>query len=191
LHSQEWRRDKFPPRIEPRRESIGFLTSDAAAIGFGVGKSRSVRRFKSNSSDMIATTHGSVTDFKAYQSCTRGTTNEGIPSELRGRKADTQKIESNMRQLLQSTAASAAALSALAFITFATPASAGEYCRKDITSAMVSCSFDNMAQCQAMSSGRGGDCFRDPFLAETRNVLAYAPKTPHAGAAIHRHRHAN
>ena len=90
-----------------------------------------------------------------------------------------------MKQFLQSSAASIAALSALTFVTFATPASAGEYCRKDVTSNVVSCSFDNMAQCQAMSSGRGGDCYRDPFLAETSNVLAYAPKVKHV--IVHRH----
>jgi hypothetical protein len=28
-----------------------------------------------------------------------------------------------------------------------------------------------------MSSGRGGDCFRDPFLKDASNALAYAPKT--------------
>jgi hypothetical protein len=93
-----------------------------------------------------------------------------------------------MKQLLQSGAASIAALSALAFVAFATPASAGEYCRKDVTSAVVSCSFDNMAQCQAMSAGRGGDCFRDPFLAETSNALAYAPNAKHL---VHRHKNAN
>jgi hypothetical protein len=92
--------------------------------------------------------------------------------------------ESNMKQLLQSSAASIAALSTLAFVAFATPASAGEYCRKDVTSNVVSCSFDNIEQCHAMSSGRGGDCYRDPFLAETRNALAYAPKVKHV---IHRH----
>src|SRR5580693_856224 len=95
--------------------------------------------------------------------------------------------KSNMKQLLQSSAASIAALSALAMVAFATPASAGEYCRKDVTSVVVSCSFDNMAQCQAMSSGRGGDCFRDPFLAETSKALAYA-KAKHV---IHRHKNAS
>jgi len=86
-----------------------------------------------------------------------------------------------MRQFLKMTAAPTTALFALGFMAFTastTPASAGEYCRKDVTSAVVSCSFDNLAQCQAMSSGRGGDCFRDPFLPE-RSALAYAPKAVH------------
>jgi len=32
-----------------------------------------------------------------------------------------------------------------------------------------------MEQCQAMSSGRGGDCYLDPFLPD-RNAFAYAPR---------------
>jgi hypothetical protein len=63
----------------------------------------------------------------------------------------------------------------LAFVAMTTSASAGEYCRTDITSGMRSCSFETMAQCQAMSYGRGGDCYRDPFLSSS-NALAYAPK---------------
>jgi len=60
----------------------------------------------------------------------------------------------------------------------ATPASAGEYCRTDVTSHMQSCSFDTMEQCQAMSSGRGGSCFRDPFLVDTMSAYAYQSKHP-------------
>jgi hypothetical protein len=84
-----------------------------------------------------------------------------------------------MNQVLRFAAAPAAAALAWAIFAFATtgPASAGEYCRKDVTSAVVSCSFDTMDQCQAMSAGRGGDCFRDPFLTDASNALAYAPKT--------------
>jgi uncharacterized protein DUF3551 len=82
-----------------------------------------------------------------------------------------------MKQILKLAGAPATALLALTFVAFAAPTSAqaGEYCRKDVTSAVVSCSFDTLAQCQAMSSGRGGDCYRDPFLPE-RNAFAYAPK---------------
>ena len=82
-----------------------------------------------------------------------------------------------MKQFLRMSAAPATALFALAYVAFATPASAAEYCRKDVTSAVTSCSFDTMEQCQAMSSGRGGDCFRDPFLKDASNALAYATKT--------------
>jgi Protein of unknown function (DUF3551) len=81
-----------------------------------------------------------------------------------------------MKQLLKMSAAPATALFAMAFVAMATPAAAGEYCRQDVTSAMRSCSFDTLEQCQAMSSGRGGSCYRDPFLADTSNALAYQPK---------------
>ena len=80
-----------------------------------------------------------------------------------------------MKTFLKLTAAPATALCALAFVSFATPASAGEFCRKDVTSAVVSCGFDTLAQCQDMSSGRGGDCFRDPFR-PANDAYAYAPK---------------
>jgi hypothetical protein len=39
----------------------------------------------------------------------------------------------------------------------------------------LSCGFDTLAQWQAMSSGRGGDCVRDPFIAGAANAYAYAP----------------
>ena len=80
-----------------------------------------------------------------------------------------------MKQLLKLSAAPITALSALAFVAMATPASAGEYCRKDVTSAVVSCSFDTLAQCQDMSSGRGGDCFRDPFLPAISSTYEASP----------------
>jgi hypothetical protein len=54
---------------------------------------------------------------------------------------------------------------------------------------MTSCGFDTMAQCEAMSSGRGGGCFRDPFLPEKNvNALAYAPKPFHSTHVPHRAR---
>jgi hypothetical protein len=90
-----------------------------------------------------------------------------------------------MKQFLKLSAAPITALCALAFVTVATPASAGDYCRKDVTSAVVSCGFDTLAQCQDMSSGRGGDCYRDPFLTDTRSALAYAPKAIHSKARVH------
>jgi hypothetical protein len=96
-----------------------------------------------------------------------------------------QHRETNMKQFLKLSAAPITALCALAFVTVATPASAGEYCRKDVTSAVVSCGFDTLAQCQDMSAGRGGDCYRDPFLPDTRSALAYAPKAPHSKARAH------
>ena len=84
--------------------------------------------------------------------------------------------EKKMKQFLKLSAAPITALGALAFVAMATPASAYEYCRKDVTSAVVSCSFDTLAQCKDMSSGRGGDCFRDPFLSAISSAYAYQPK---------------
>jgi hypothetical protein len=87
------------------------------------------------------------------------------------------------KELLKTTAAPAAVLlAAIAFGAMSAPeASAGEYCRRDVTGHMSSCGFDNMAQCQAMSAGLGGDCFRDPFLNDSKNgstnAYAYQPKS--------------
>jgi Protein of unknown function (DUF3551) len=91
-----------------------------------------------------------------------------------------------MKQFLKIAAAPATALVAWAVIAVAAPTSAQayEYCRRDITSYMVSCSFDTMEQCQAMASGRGGDCFRDPFLPAS-DTLAYAPRSHHVKPHAH------
>ena len=81
-----------------------------------------------------------------------------------------------MKQLLKLAAAPAAGLLALALTGITTPAAAAkyEYCRTDVTSAMRSCGFETLEQCQAMSSGRGGTCARDPFLPEASASDAYA-----------------
>jgi hypothetical protein len=89
-----------------------------------------------------------------------------------------QHGENKMRQFLKVTAP-ATALLALAYVAMATPAAAKyEYCRQDVTSGMRSCSFETMEQCQAMSSGRGGTCYRDPLLTDTSSAYAYQPKHP-------------
>jgi uncharacterized protein DUF3551 len=90
-----------------------------------------------------------------------------------------------MKQLWKLSTAPLVTLSALAFVATATPASAGEYCRQDVTSGMRSCSFDSIEQCQAMSAGRGGACYRDPFLPGA-DTLAYAPNALHLKAERHR-----
>jgi hypothetical protein len=66
----------------------------------------------------------------------------------------------------------------LAYAAIATPASAHthEYCLRGGESYAESCDFDTLAQCQATSSGRGGDCYRDPFLGDASGAHAYAPK---------------
>ncbi|WJR77633.1 DUF3551 domain-containing protein [Bradyrhizobium sp. NP1] len=65
-----------------------------------------------------------------------------------------------------------------------TSASAGDYCRQDVTGHMTGCGFSSMEQCQSASAGIGGDCFRDPNLPAAtanatsnidRNAYAYQP----------------
>jgi Protein of unknown function (DUF3551) len=69
-----------------------------------------------------------------------------------------------------------AAIACAAYFGAAGPAAAkNEYCRRGVSDSMVSCGFDTLAQCQAMSSGRGGDCFRDPWLGAAADAYAYAP----------------
>ena len=79
-----------------------------------------------------------------------------------------------MNKLLSLTAA---AIGCAAVFGTATPAAAKdyEYCRRDISSYMLSCGFETLAQCQDMSSGRGGDCIRNPSLGGAANAYAYAP----------------
>ena len=68
-----------------------------------------------------------------------------------------------------------AAIACAAFFGTSGPAAANEYCRRDVTSYMLSCGFDTLAQCQDMASGRGGDCIRNPSLGVPANAYAYAP----------------
>ena len=83
-----------------------------------------------------------------------------------------------MKQVLKLTTASATALLALAYVSMAPAAAAKyEYCRQDVTSGMCSCSFETMEQCQTMSAGRGGTCYRDPLVTDT-SAYAYQPKHP-------------
>jgi hypothetical protein len=64
----------------------------------------------------------------------------------------------------------AAMIAAVAFGAINLPeAKAGEFCRRDVSGFMTGCGYENMEQCQAASAGVGGDCFRDPFLKESRN----------------------
>ena len=86
-----------------------------------------------------------------------------------------------MKRLLKRSAAPALGLLALAMTGLPTPVAAAakyEYCRTDVSSAMRSCSFTSLEQCQAMSSGRGGSCARDPFLPASAlgDAFAYQPK---------------
>jgi uncharacterized protein DUF3551 len=88
-----------------------------------------------------------------------------------------RREENDMSKCFESIVTSVAALSALTFVAIATPASAHtyEYCRRDVIGNVLSCSFDTLAQCQAISLGRGGDCLRDPSLSDIGSTYAYAP----------------
>src|SRR5437660_6924426 len=89
-----------------------------------------------------------------------------------------------MKPFLKAAIAPAAAFAvAITFGVLTAPeASAKEFCRRDVTGHMTGCGFDSMEQCQASSAGLGGDCFRDPFLNDSkssndaRNSFAYQPK---------------
>ena len=80
---------------------------------------------------------------------------------------------------------SAAALLGFAVVGLTTPAvQAYEYCRTDVTSSMLSCSFSSMEQCQAMSSGSGGSCERDPFYDSARTLMLINQNGPTLGAGF-------
>jgi Protein of unknown function (DUF3551) len=77
-----------------------------------------------------------------------------------------------------------------------TSATAGEYCRTDVTGHMTGCGYASMQQCKDASSGIGGDCFRDPKLGNSsglngsnalaarpnasNNAFAFEPNAPQA-----------
>jgi uncharacterized membrane protein len=92
-----------------------------------------------------------------------------------------------MKEFLKAaTALSAALFATIAFGAMIAPASAAEFCRTDVSGHMTSCGFDSMAQCQAASAGIGGDCFRDPYLSDSKNAYAYHPESPRSRSAPHR-----
>jgi hypothetical protein len=95
-----------------------------------------------------------------------------------------------MRQafLKAATAPAAVLFAVMAVAAMTTPgASAGEFCRSDVTGNMTSCPYASLAQCQAASAGIGGDCFRDPFLNDSKNgnanAYAYHPEQPRSKRA--------
>src|SRR5882757_7488029 len=91
-----------------------------------------------------------------------------------------------MKEFLKAaTAPAAALLAAIAFGAMTAPASAAEFCRTDVTGHMTSCSYESLAQCQAASSGMGGDCFRDPTLGDSKNAYAYHPGSPRSRRGSH------
>ena len=90
-----------------------------------------------------------------------------------------------MKQILKISAAPAGVFCALAFFSTATPAAAApvDYCRTD-TSGMRGCGYSSLEQCQAMASGRGSNCYENPFpegagkasSKASSSAYAYQPK---------------
>jgi len=79
------------------------------------------------------------------------------------KKTHTERDEMKTKQLLKISAAPAGVFCALAFFSTATPAAAQvDYCRTD-TSGMRGCGYSSLEQCQAMASGRGSNCYENPF----------------------------
>jgi Protein of unknown function (DUF3551) len=91
------------------------------------------------------------------------------------------------KQILKISAAPATALFAMAFVAMATPAAAVasiDYCRHDVTSGMRGCGYTSLEQCQAMSSGRGGSCYENPFPSGgSSSAYAYQATHTHSKSA--------
>jgi Protein of unknown function (DUF3551) len=89
-----------------------------------------------------------------------------------------QEMKMNAFAKLIAPAAALMAVASFGALTTGT-ATAGEFCRQDVTGHMTSCPFASLEQCQAASAGIGGDCFRDPKLAasqtDNHNAFAYQP----------------
>lgn len=88
------------------------------------------------------------------------------------------------KEILKTGAAPAAIFGALAFFSTATPAAAApvDYCRTD-TSGMRGCGYSSLEQCQSMASGRGSNCYENPFPEgasasgkASNSAYAYQPK---------------
>jgi hypothetical protein len=90
--------------------------------------------------------------------------------------------ETKMLSFLKIGAPTALAVAAIVGAMSTGSATAGEFCRQDVTGHMTSCSFSTMQQCKDSSAGIGGDCFRDPNLGSSNpsGAFAYAPKAPRA-----------
>jgi hypothetical protein len=113
------------------------------------------------------------------QSSSAGAAAAPIPSQRSGHEAQHTE-ENTMQHFFRLSAAPMAGLWAMALVAVATPASAAEFCRQDAISGMRSCGYATIEQCQAMSSGIGGTCYRDPFLPQGGASSAYA-YAPHGG----------
>jgi len=74
-------------------------------------------------------------------------------SSLKSSMVMIAEISDHIQSFLKWSVVPTTALAAMASVLSTTPASAGEYCRRDVTSQVVSCSFDSLEQCQWTSSG--------------------------------------
>jgi hypothetical protein len=95
-------------------------------------------------------------------------------------KPANSKRRTKMNAFAKLIAPAAALIAAGTFGALTTStATAGEFCRQDVTGHMTSCGFSTMEQCHEASAGIGGDCFRDPNLAanptNNQNAFAYQP----------------
>lgn len=93
-----------------------------------------------------------------------------------------------MRSLLKLGAPTTLVAAAILGAAMTGSATAGEFCRQDVTGHMTGCGYSTIEQCQAASAGIGGDCFRDPHLADkasssSANAFAYSPKAAKRGHA--------
>ena len=144
-----------------------------------------MRQRDSDASGMLAGNHGSF-NFLLY----RWRSDSGFPCALRDsrepQKTHTERDEMKTKQLLKISAAPAAMFCALAFFSTATPAAAAQvdYCRTD-TSGMRGCGYSTLEQCRAMASGRGSNCYENPFpqgagakasSSKASSAYAYQPK---------------
>ena len=86
-----------------------------------------------------------------------------ISPELQKSTHRKKRNEMKMKQILKISAAPAGVFCALVFFSAAAPAATPvDYCRTD-TSGMRGCGFSSLEQCQAMASGRGSNCYENPF----------------------------
>jgi hypothetical protein len=85
-------------------------------------------------------------------------------------------MESDMNKICVGMLGSVALAGAALSVPGALAAKDYAFCRQDESSGMRSCDFETMEPCVAMISGRGGTCTRDPYMTETSESYAYAPK---------------
>jgi Protein of unknown function (DUF3551) len=84
-----------------------------------------------------------------------------------------QSGEKKMKHSCKMITALAVAMSTFGLIA---TANAADFCRTDVTSGVRGCGYASLAQCQDMSSGRGGTCAPNPFPAPASSAFAMYPR---------------